>query len=69
MVKCSIGDKKIQRVTLIPLGMTKKGQPEPLKESDPRNEEVLRYMRWLCDDQRLNTQFVREGDEIRVITE
>ena len=68
LVKCHIIDKKIQRVAFIPLWMTKKGQPEPLSEFDPRSEEVLQYIKWLCDDQRLDTQFVREGDEIRVVT-
>jgi poly-gamma-glutamate synthesis protein (capsule biosynthesis protein) len=68
LAKCYIKDKKIDRVTFIPLWMTKKGQPESLSKSDPRSEEVLQYMKWLCNDQRIDTQFVREGDEIRIVT-
>lgn len=69
LVKCNIIDKKIQRVAFLPLWMSKKGQPEPLSQSDPRSDEVLRYMEWICDDQQLDTKFIREGDEIKVITE
>lgn len=68
MAKCYISDKKIERVTFIPLWMTPQGQPEPLSQSDPRSEEVLDYMKWLCKDQRIDTAFVREGDEIRIVT-
>ena len=69
LVKCQINDKKLQRVSFLPLWISKNGQPRPLLQSDPRSEEVLNYMKWLCKDQRLDTQFVREGDEIRVVTE
>ncbi|WP_300458138.1 CapA family protein [Desulfobacula sp.] len=67
LVRCRIVDKKIERVAFQPLWMTKKGQPEPLSQSDPRNEDVYRYMKYLCEDQRLDTNFVREGDEIVVV--
>ncbi len=40
MVKCTIADKKIQRVAFLPLWMNKNGQPEPLSRSDPRSDEV-----------------------------
>ena len=69
LVKCRINAKKLQRVSFLPLGISKNGQPEPLPQSDPRSEEVLKYMKWLCRDQRLDTEFVREGDEIRVVTD
>jgi Bacterial capsule synthesis protein PGA_cap len=69
LVKCRINDKKIDRVSFWPLWISKNGQPEPLPQSDPRSEEVLNYVQWLCKDQRLDTQFIREGDEIRIITE
>jgi hypothetical protein len=69
LVKCQINDKKLQRVSFLPLWISKNGQPTPLSQSDPRSEKVLNYVKWLCKDQRLDTQFVREGDEIRVVTE
>jgi hypothetical protein len=69
LVKCQINDKKLQRVSFLPLWISKNGQPTPLSQSDPRSEEVQNYVKWLCKDQRLDTRFVREGDEIRVVTE
>ena len=69
LVKVYIKDKKIQKINFIPLWMTKRGQPEPLHHSDPRSEEVLNYMKWLCKDQALDTEFIREGDEIRILTQ
>ncbi len=69
LVKCQISDKKLRRVSFLPLWISKKGQPEPLSQADPGSEEVLNYMKWLCKDQRLDTEFVRDGDEIRVVTD
>lgn len=67
LVRCRIVDKKIERVAFQPVWITPKGQPEPLTQSDPRSEAVYRYMEYLCEDQRLDTSFKREGDEIVVI--
>ena len=69
LVKCQIRDKKLSSVSFLPLWISKNGRPTPLSQSDPRSDEVLNYMKWLCKDQRLNTGFVREGDEIRVVTD
>jgi poly-gamma-glutamate capsule biosynthesis protein CapA/YwtB (metallophosphatase superfamily) len=69
LVKCQIRDKKLSSVSFLPLWISKNGRPTPLSQSDPRSEEVLNYMKWLCKDQRLKTGFVREGDEIRVVTD
>jgi len=69
LVKCHISDKRLRSVSFLPLWMSKTGQPTPLSQSDPRNEDVLNYMKWLCKDQRLDTEFIREGDEIRVLTD
>ena len=69
LVKCQIRDKKLSSVSFLPLWISKSGRPTPLSQSDPRSEKVLNYMKWLCKDQRLKTGFVREGDEIRVVTD
>ena len=69
LVKCRITDGKLGRVSFLPLWISKEGQPTPLSQSEPRSEEVLNYMKWLCKDQRLNTEFVREEDEIRIVTD
>ena len=68
LVRCRIVEGKIERVTFQPLWMTKKGQPEPLSQSDPRHGEVFDYMKWLCEDQRIDTRFEQDGDEIVVLT-
>ena len=69
LVKCHIKDRKLRSVSFLPLWISKSGQPTPLSQSDPRSKEVLNYMKWLCKDQRLGTEFIREGDEIRVLTD
>jgi poly-gamma-glutamate synthesis protein (capsule biosynthesis protein) len=69
LVKGHISGNKLHRVSFLPLSISKTGQPTPLPQSDPRSEEVLNYMKWLCRDQRMDTEFRREGDEIRVMTE
>jgi poly-gamma-glutamate synthesis protein (capsule biosynthesis protein) len=69
LVKCRMNDGKLGRVSFLPLWISKNGRPEPLSRSDPRSEEVFSYMKWLCKDQRLDTVFVREGDEIKVVTD
>ena len=69
LVKCRISDRKLGRVSFLPLWIAKNGRPEPLAQDDPRSEEVVNYMKWLCKDQKLHTDFVRDGDEIAVLTE
>ena len=68
LVKCRINAKKLHSVSILPLWISQTGQPTPLPQSDPRSEEVLNYMKWLCKDQRLDTEFIRAGDEIKVLT-
>jgi hypothetical protein len=68
MARISIVDKKIERVAFLPLWVNKTGQPEPLKRSDPRSNQWMEYMEWLCGSQHLDTKFSREGDEVVVLT-
>jgi hypothetical protein len=68
LVKCDIADKKIQRVAYLPLWMNREAVFMPLSHSDPRKDEHLRYVQWLCGSQRLDTQFSREGDEVVILT-
>jgi hypothetical protein len=69
LVKCRINDKKLRSVSFLPLWISKNGQPEPLSQSDRRSSEVLDYVKWLCKDQRLDTRFIRQGDEIKLVTD
>ena len=69
IVKCTIADKKIQRVSFLPVWINKLGQPEPLPASDPRSDQVREYVEWTIKDQWLNGKLTREGDEFVVATE
>ena len=68
MVKCLMSDKRIKRVSFLPFMINKLGQPEPLSRKDKRSDEVYEYVVWCCQDQKLDANFVREGDEIVVCT-
>ncbi len=67
IVKCLISNKEIKKVSFMPCLINKAGQPEPLSAGDNRSDEVFAYAEWCCREQKLATQFVREGDDIRVV--
>lgn len=69
MVKCTVSNKKIDKVSFLPFMINQLGQPEPLSKDDKRNSEVFDYVTWACHDQNLETKFRRDGDEIVVCTE
>jgi len=60
--------ESLQRVSFLPLWVNTMGQPEPLPADDPRSDKVVQYMEWLCRDQKLDTGFSRDGDEIVLST-
>ncbi len=64
MVKCLISEKRIERVSFLPFMINELSQPEPLSNEDKRSDEVYNYIVWCCQDQKLETKFVREGDEV-----
>lgn len=65
--KCIISNKKIKKVSFFPVYHNKNSEPELMPSDDKRHKEIMEYMKWLCKDQDLNTQFSQEGDEV-VIT-
>ena len=67
IAKCIIADKKIDKVSFVPAIINPKTQPEPLPPADPRSKEHYDYMLWCCRDQKLQTELVREGDDIVVV--
>ncbi|MFC1940988.1 CapA family protein [Chloroflexota bacterium] len=69
IVKATITDKQIQKVSFLPVMVNRLGQPEPLSHNDKRSEEVFDYVKWCCQDQKIDTKFMREGDEITIITD
>jgi poly-gamma-glutamate capsule biosynthesis protein CapA/YwtB (metallophosphatase superfamily) len=64
LVKCTLADGAIERVALVPAWINPQAQAEPVSAADPRHDEVLTYLRWLCDYYSLGTGLRREGDEI-----
>jgi poly-gamma-glutamate synthesis protein (capsule biosynthesis protein) len=64
IVKCTVVEGNVKRAAFIPCWINRKVQPDPLPASEPRSVEVLRYMEWMCRNQRIPTKFVREGNEI-----
>ncbi len=66
LAKCLISDKKVSRVSYLPVIANKQLQPEVLSGSDRRSAEVIEYVGQICKDQHLETQFSREGDEVLI---
>lgn len=67
LVKCVISNRTIERVSFLPVWIRNDSNPEPLAAADPRSGEVLDYIEWLCREEKLETEFVRDGDEITVV--
>lgn len=68
LAKCYVADGKISKISFIPAVVNPKTQPEPLPAKDSRSDEVLKYLQWCCKDQKLQTEIVRDGDELVVVT-
>ncbi|MBI4334833.1 MAG: CapA family protein [Chloroflexi bacterium] len=65
MVKCVINRKGAQKVSILPVWTNQRAEPEFLSRSDPRFEEVRRYIEPLCKE--LGTTLTPEGDELVVV--
>jgi hypothetical protein len=68
IVKCSISNKRVSKVSYLPALINARTQPEPLSAADKRSDEVYDYVAWCCQDQNLQTKFVREENEVVVCT-
>lgn len=66
MAKCIISDKKIEKVSFLPVFINNQNQPEPLSRQDEKFSQVQKYMELICEDQKLGTKFSTEGDEVVV---
>jgi poly-gamma-glutamate synthesis protein (capsule biosynthesis protein) len=64
IVKCVISGKKIERASYIPIMLEDDVSPEPLPHSDPRSEDVVKYMEDITRAVGLDTKFSWEGDEV-----
>lgn len=64
--RCEIASGRIQRVSALPVHISKQSQPEFLSASDPRFTQIADYLQTCTQNQRLNAQFVTEGDELKI---
>jgi hypothetical protein len=68
VVKCTISNKQIQRISFLPALINKRGQPEILRHGDVGFKEILGYVRESCEKEDLDTRFEIEGDEVLIRT-
>jgi poly-gamma-glutamate capsule biosynthesis protein CapA/YwtB (metallophosphatase superfamily) len=69
IVKCVIAEKRIKRISFLPVYLTVGSEPEILKSGDERFEDVVRYIDEITSDQGINTSFALEGDEVIIETD
>ncbi|MFC2048483.1 CapA family protein [Chloroflexota bacterium] len=69
ILKCIISEKKIQRVSYIPVILDADyANPEPLPRSDQRTQEIFQYMEEISRAAGLDTEYYWEGDEVVIKT-
>ena len=68
IAKCVIANKKIERVSFLPVMMNKMAQPEVMRRKDPGFTEVLNYMKDITEGQGLTGKYAVDGDEVVVTT-
>ena len=66
-IKCYIDDKKIQRISFVPVQLDAGAVPHTLTSDDPRFDEIVEYMRSITADQGIRTTFVPEGNEVNIV--
>ena len=69
IIKCIIAQKRIARISFLPVYLRAGSEPEILKSGDERFEDVVRYIDEITSDQEIHTRFAREGDEVVVKTD
>ncbi|MFC1917271.1 CapA family protein [Chloroflexota bacterium] len=68
IAKCYIKDKKIEKVTFIPVMINQKLEPEIVLPNDDNFEIILKYMREIGESQGINTQYAIDNSEINIDT-
>lgn len=64
LVKITVADRKVERVSWKPFLINQKSQPRCLSRNDPAFDEVVDYMRKITKAQKLGTEYVIENDEV-----
>ena len=68
LVKCTITDKKIEKVSFLPVMINRQAQPVIVKGKTKEFDEVLEYMKEISISQGLKTDFKPDGDEVIILT-
>lgn len=66
-VKCVIDEKRIKRVSFVPVQLDAEAVPHTLTPDDPRFGEIVDYMRQITADQKLDTRYAVDGGEVCLI--
>ena len=69
IIKCVIAERRIRRISFLPVYISAGSEPEILMSGDERFEDVVRYIDEITSDQGINTRFDREGDEVVIKTD
>ncbi len=64
VAKCVISNKKIGKVSFLPVIINQQSKPEILSRADKRSAEVFKYMQRCCKDQGLDTRLRWDEDEV-----
>ena len=67
-IKCVIDEKKIQSVSFVPVQIDEDAVPHTLTPDDPRFDEIVRYIRDITVDQKIEPRFKVEGGEVKILT-
>jgi poly-gamma-glutamate synthesis protein (capsule biosynthesis protein) len=66
VAKLTLSRTGVDEVALLPTFINRDAQPEILAAADPRFDQVADYLQQMSRDAGLSTQFVRQGDTIRI---
>jgi poly-gamma-glutamate capsule biosynthesis protein CapA/YwtB (metallophosphatase superfamily) len=55
----------VESVSFLPVLIDRELRPEPLRQSDPRFEDAVRFMRWVSEGH--GAELTVDGDEVRVL--
>lgn len=68
IVRAAVENKKIARVSYLPVYINRNAEPEIVLRQDPRFEEVASYMKDITESQGLNARYQIDGDDVFVVT-
>lgn len=70
LINCQIQDKQIRQVSYTPVMLDQYwSDPEPLRHSDRRAQEIKAYMDDITQEAKLDTRYAWDGDEVVIKTD